>query len=439
MPSNNTTNRIKLTAGRVRAFVCPPDKTESKLWDSDVKSLILRARPTGGKAYFFQGRLSGKMIRIKIGDVSDNGMTLEDGRAKALEYQQTISAKRDPRLEIRHKIAEEKAELKQIAQEGIKFNEVWDAYVDTNKDGWSTSHLLDHHKAMQGAGQKRQRSNKKTVAGVLHRFRLIPLGELDASMLLRWINKEKKSRPTVTARGYRLIRACLNWADGRDEYQGIVDVDRLFKNSEIKKALPKSRAKQDGLIKQQVASWFEAVREQDNPVIAAYLQSLLLTGARRDELARLTWKDVDFQWNSLKIKDKVEGERIISLTPFVAQLLHNLPRRNQWVFSSPQSKSGRLQDPFRNHVRALERADLPHITIHGLRRSFGGLSEWVECPVGVVAQIQGHKPSATAEKHYRVRPLDLLQMWHNRIEAKILEFAGIEQPEEISEGLRVVE
>jgi len=60
-------------------------------------------------------------------------------------------------------------------------------------------------------------------------------------------------------------------------------------------------------------------------------------------------------------------------------------------------------------------------------------------PVGIVYQIQGHKPSATAEKHYRVRPLDLLRKWHTNIEKQILDFADIEQPEEIQEGLRVVE
>jgi hypothetical protein len=37
----------------------------------------------------------------------------------------------------------------------------------------------------------------------------------------------------------------------------------------------------------------------------------------------------------------------------------------------------------------------------------------------------GHKPSATAEKHYTVRPLDLLRVHHERIEAWILEQAGI--------------
>ncbi|MCL4185945.1 MAG: hypothetical protein KJ011_21175, partial [Burkholderiaceae bacterium] len=61
-------------------------------------------------------------------------------------------------------------------------------------------------------------------------------------------------------------------------------------------------------------------------------------------------------------------------------------------------------------------------------RSFGTLAEWVECPVGIVAQIQGHKPSAIAEKHYRVRPLDLLRLWHERIEVWMLTEAGIEAP-----------
>ena len=64
-------------------------------------------------------------------------------------------------------------------------------------------------------------------------------------------------------------------------------------------------------------------------------------------------------------------------------------------------------------------------TLHGLRRSFKSLTEWLEIPAGVVAQLMGHKPSATAEKHYTVRPLDLLRVHHEKIEAWILEQAGI--------------
>jgi integrase len=78
--------------------------------------------------------------------------------------------------------------------------------------------------------------------------------------------------------------------------------------------------------------------------------------------------------------------------------------------------------------------------LHGLRRSFATLSEWVEMPTGVVAQIMGHKPSATAERHYRCRPLDLLRKWHTQLEEWILAEAGIEQPAEdhTAQGLRLV-
>jgi hypothetical protein len=70
----------------------------------------------------------------------------------------------------------------------------------------------------------------------------------------------------------------------------------------------------------------------------------------------------------------------------------------------------------------------PHIALHGLRRSFGTLSEWVEVPVGIVVQIQGHKPSALAKKHYRRRPLDLLRMWHDKFESWMLQQAGLGHP-----------
>ncbi len=147
----------------------------------------------------------------------------------------------------------------------------------------------------------------------------------------------------------------------------------------------------------------------------------------------------------------MDGERTIPLTPYLSDLLRDLKNRNEaaptvrrlktlesrgekwtpspWVFSSQTSETGQLQEPSIAHRKALASSGLPLVTLHGLRRSFGSLAEWCECPVGVVAQIQGHKPSATAEKHYRVRPLDLLRMWHTRIEGWILEQAGIEQPD----------
>ncbi|MCX7275077.1 MAG: tyrosine-type recombinase/integrase, partial [Burkholderiales bacterium] len=198
-------------------------------------------------------------------------------------------------------------------------------------------------------------------------------------------------------------------------------------------------ARQDDVLqREQLRGWFAEVRKQ-NPVAAAYLQTLLLVGARREELGGLRWVDIDFAWRSMRIGDKVEGSRVVPLTDHVAALLLDLKARNEtpppthrilhgrrvasdlegwspspWVFSSKTSASGRLA------------AGLPPLTLHGLRRSFGTLAEWTEAPVGVVAQVMGHQPSAVAEKHYRRRPLDLLRQWHQRIEGFILAEAGIE-------------
>jgi integrase len=182
------------------------------------------------------------------------------------------------------------------------------------------------------------------------------------------------------------------------------------------------------------------VRSIHIPTVSAYLQALLLTGRRREELALLKWDDVSFEWQSMRLRDKVEGSSVLPLTPYIGSLLLALPRRNEWVFSSDaqNSTTGRIADVRYPHVKALEMAGLPHVSLHGLRRSFSSLAEWSEVPSGAIAQLQGHQPSALAEKHYKRRPLDMLRMFHTRIEAWFLEQAGIPQPSAIQEGLRLV-
>ncbi|HNU76874.1 MAG TPA: phosphatidate cytidylyltransferase, partial [Prolixibacteraceae bacterium] len=115
-------------------------------------------------------------------------------------------------------------------------------------------------------------------------------------------------------------RAFLGWCAERPEYAGLVRADAC-RTSEVRDQVQAARAKGDSLQREQLPLWFEHVRKLGNPVHAAYLQTLLLTGARREELAGLTWDCLDFQWKSLTIRDKVEGQRIIPLTPYVAALL----------------------------------------------------------------------------------------------------------------------
>ena len=104
-------------------------------------------------------------------------------------------------------------------------------------------------------------------------------------------------------------------------------------------------------------------------------------------------------------------------------LIAGLPRRGALVFAGARGDKP-TSTPTRANAYACSVAGVD-VTLHGLRRSFGSLAERLELPAGVVAQIQGHKPSATAEKHCRVRPLDLLRLHHERFDVWILERVGV--------------
>ena len=295
--------------------------------------------------------------------------------------------------------------------------------MTVRKPLWSELHIRDHEKVMQAGGDPRKRSKKLTEPGSLASLTKIRLVDLTPELVTEWAQAEAVTRPTRARLALRLLRAFLNWCGRHSTYKAIV-TSNPAQNNDAKERLGKAKVKHDVLQREQLSAWFNAVKQTQNPVISAYLQTLLLAGARREEVASLRWEDIDFQWNSMAIKDKVEDFRIIPLTPYVSHLLALLPRRNQWVFSSPTAANGRLTDPSIAHRKACAIAGLD-LTLHGLRRSFASLCEWIEMPAGIAAQIQGHKPQGVREQNYIRRPLDLLRVWHVKIEAWILQEAGI--------------
>lgn len=409
-------------------------KAAAYYYDTETPGLGIRVTLKGTKSYIFQGYVFDQQFRMTIGDVNTWRLdaparsTENSARKEARRLQSLCDAGTDPRRVKEALKAKSERQQAEEARKDITLADVWSHYIKANTGRWGEKHLAAHERLVHRGGEPRVRAKVKvTVPGPLAALLDVRLSELTADRLAAWIEQENTSRPTVTALAFRMLRACINWCDEQPKYAGLVP-EGAHAAKKVRQKVAKSKAKDDCLQREQLATWFEAVRKL-NPVFSVYLQTLLLTGARPGELADLRWTDVDFQWNSLRSADKWEGERIVPLTPYVAALLASLPRRNEWVFSSHRAKNGRIQAPDEPHNRAVAMAGLPHLTLHGLRRSFGTLAEWVECPTGVVAQIQGHKPSATAEKHYRRRPLDLLRMWHTRIESWMLEQAGIEQPQ----------
>ena len=439
--SNSNTERVRLSRSKIDRFKCPEGKKEAYLWDDLTACLGIRAYASGKKSYVFRATINGKTQKATIGKADGD---LEAARKDALKLLSNASQGVTPAQVKQQRAENQKREETEKKRHSLTLQQLWDAYLNANKDNWSERHYQDHLKAIQEPGKPCGRGLKlKTKAGALWTIRELPVSELSPSNLTNWLEAEKRTRPGAAALAYRLLFACLNWSTEQPSYSGLVDVNAL-KTRTVKRSVPKLKPRSGVLEREQLPAWFSEMRRIQNPVIAAFAQLLLITGARRGELESLKWEDVDLQWHSLTIRDKATtsgqeiGTRVIPLTQYACSLIQALPRRNEWVFSSPTSASGQMKEPRKSIDPALIAAGLDGLTLHDLRRSFATLSEWVEVPAGITAQIMGHKPSATAEKHYKRRPLDLLRKWHNRIEAWVLLEAGIPQPEYTTGKLSLV-
>jgi len=167
-----------------------------------------------------------------------------------------------------------------------------------------------------------------TIAGPLHCLLSLPLRDLDAPTIEAWAARETKTRPSPARLAWRCLKTFLGWCAEQPEYAPVLPIVNAAKTKKTRVALGKAGVKQDALLREQLKVWFDAVRQISNPIIAAYLQTLLLTGALPGEILALRWDEINTRWRGLTIWDKVEGERVIPLTPYVSQLLHSLPRRN---------------------------------------------------------------------------------------------------------------
>jgi integrase len=430
--------KVKFTAGRVEEFNCEDGKNQSFLWDTTSPGLGLRVTANHAKSYIFQSKLNGATIRLTIG--GSRTWDISKAQVEARRLKVLIDNGQDPRKVKADAVAAERtarnalegeaaAEQEKRLRESVTLVDVWPEYIadriSTREAGWSEHHIAAHRKMIQEGGQPRKRSSKLTTAGPLWPLSKVRLVNLTTERVEVWAKEEAKIRPSSARLAWRLLKAFMNWCASQKAYSNLVTTNPT-KSARARESLGKEKRRHDVLQREMLLPWFDAVRKIGNPVISAYLQVLLLTGGRREELAAVKWADVNFQWCSIKLSDKVEDFRMIPLTPFVAQLLANLPRRNEYVFSSPTSESGHIAEPRIAHNDAVAAAGLPKLTLHGLRRSFASLSEWIETPKGIAAQIQGHAPQGVREQNYIRRPLDLLRVWHVKIEAWVLEQAGLE-------------
>ena len=414
-----------LTHGLLERAACPAELPFVLVRDADKKGLRLRITKAGGKHWQFETRVMGKLFTRALGEWPT--VSIDQAKAEAHRLRGLTEQGIDPReSERQQQQAKEQAQATATAK-ALTVGDIWPRYLQEGrpkrKDAWKPGYRASLDVMAAPGGVKKVRGQGLTRPGPIYPLLALALGDVTEDALQIWFEREALAGKHQAARALMMFRGFLRWCAARPEYRKLIDRD-AGRAAAILESLPSNTKRTDAIEAAQLPGWWQAVDQLSNRTASVYLKALVLTGARKEEMAGLTWANVDFQWRKLTIADKVEQTRTIPLTPYLAQVLATLPRINAFVFAST-SKAGRISDTRSSHAKALQSAGIEGLTIHGLRRSFSLLGEAAGAPAGAIAQVMGHKPSATAEG-YRPRSVDALRPYLEKIEAHVLEQAGVQ-------------
>jgi len=296
-----------LTVGFIERLSCPSGKQQAFMRDAKAPGLRVRVTAAGAKSFVFEAKLNRQTIRRTIGDV--RAWTIEAARNEANRLRVTLDGGIDPREVERDRLAA-KAAVKAAANAlAVTVGDVWPRYLlegkPKRKDAFKPRYLVDL-KTMAGAGgEKKKRGVGLTRPGPLYPLLALTLAQVNEDTLKSWFDREALTGKHQAARALMMFRGFMRWCSAKPEYRDLVDRD-AGKAVAIVEALPSNTCRTDALEAAQVPGWWTGVEQLSNRTASVYLRALLLTGARREEIAALKWVDVDFQWRKLTIADKVD-------------------------------------------------------------------------------------------------------------------------------------
>lgn len=144
----------------------------------------------------------------------------------------------------------------------------------------------------------------------------------------------------------------------------------------------------------------EMEKDGCDPRHISIIRLLLLTGARKNEIARLKWSEVDFDRGILRLQDSKTGPKTIRLgAPAVRLLAGLLANGNVYVFPDRRHPKRPVANLDWAWVNIRKRAEMEDLRIHDLRHSFAsaGLAGGEGLPL--IGKLLGHSHISTTSRY----------------------------------------
>ena len=185
--------------------------------------------------------------------------------------------------------------------------------------------------------------------------------------------------------------------------------------------------------------FFSALEEEPSLVMRHFILMALLTGARRENVQAMHWREIDLKSATWKIKRTKNGQpQDVILTPTAIDILmlRKDVTNDGFVFPS-LSESGHITDPKKALTRVLERAGIPYgrkaengVTLHDLRRTLGSWQAATGASLTIIGKSLNHKSISATQIYARLGD-DPVRRSVNAATDAILEAAGLKKKAEV--------
>ena len=373
--------------------------------DAELKGFGLRVG-TKSKVYYAEGKVSGKTVRVTIGQ--HGVFTAEKARNEARDILGMIARGLNPNDAEKARKARGMTLVQAFedflkARSSLKPRTIYDyrRILNTYLADWQNKALVDVTKDM-----------------VEQRHR-----ELGASS------------PAQANLTMRFLRALMNFAAARyEDAQGQPLVsDNPTKRLSQARAWYRIGRRQTVIKQHELAPWFKAVLSQANndksdkrETIRDYLLLLILTGLRREEAASLKWENVDLAACTLTVLDtKNHEDHTLPLSDYLFELLKRRKASaiNGYVFGGEGAK-GYINEPRKLMAHVTEASGVS-FTVHDLRRTFITVAESQDIPAYALKRLLNHKMAQDVTGGYIIADVERLREPMQRITDYMLKTGGV--------------
>lgn len=142
-----------------------------------------------------------------------------------------------------------------------------------------------------------------------------------------------------------------------------------------------------------------------SPALAAVaIRLIILTGARKGEIRKLRWAEIDEGTSTATLKDhktQAKGDKLLFLAPEALAMLHALPtqRLSEFVFPG-DGKDGTLGSTLDKVWQAIRTvAQVPDVRLHDLRHTWASMGLEAGLTLPQVGAQLGHSTPAITNKY----------------------------------------